>query len=119
MTGASGAATGSLSFDGGTLATTASFASARTTTLNAGGGIFDIAPTTTLTLSGIIGGAGALTKVDTGTLILTANNSYTGGTTIADGTLQTVIVSNTATTSADFRPVAWGMVGVRKEPQSI
>src|SRR5262249_42105403 len=40
-----GAATGPLSFNGGTLATTASFTSPRTTTLNAGGGTFDVAPT--------------------------------------------------------------------------
>jgi autotransporter-associated beta strand protein len=83
-----GAATGPLSFNGGTLATTASFISARTTTLNAGGGTFDVAPARTLTLSGAIGGAGALTKADTGTLVLTATNSYSGSTIIAGGALQ-------------------------------
>jgi fibronectin-binding autotransporter adhesin len=83
-----GAATGGLSFDGGTLATTASFASARTTTLNSGGGTFDVAPGTTLTLSGAIGGVGALAKADTGTLVLTGNNTYAGGTVISAGTLQ-------------------------------
>ena len=34
------------------------------------------------------GGAATLTKTDAGTLILTATNSYTGGTTISGGTLQ-------------------------------
>jgi len=38
-----GAATGPLSFNGGTLATTASFTSGRATTLNSGGGTFDVA----------------------------------------------------------------------------
>ena len=83
-----GAATGGLSFDGGTLATTASFTTNRATTLNANGGTFDVAPTTTLTMTGAIGGAGALTKADIGTLVLTGTNTYSGGTTITSGTLQ-------------------------------
>ncbi|MCJ8159818.1 autotransporter domain-containing protein [Sphingomonas sp. LaA6.9] len=40
------------------------------------------------TLSGIIGGAGALAKNGTGTLTLTGNNFYSGGTTVNAGTLQ-------------------------------
>ena len=83
-----GASTSGLSFDGGTLATTASFTTNRATTLNANGGTFDVAPTTTLTMTGAIGGAGALTKADIGTLVLTGTNTYTGGTTITSGTLQ-------------------------------
>jgi outer membrane autotransporter protein len=83
-----GAATSGLSFDGGTLATTASFTTNRATTLNANGGTFDVAPTTTLTMTSAIDGAGALTKVDIGTLVLTGTNTYSGGTTITSGTLQ-------------------------------
>ena len=83
-----GDAAGALSFNGGTLHTTASFTSARAATLNAGGGIFDTDNLTTLTLSSAIGGSGALTKGGTGALVLAADNSYAGGTTIAAGTLQ-------------------------------
>ena len=83
-----GAATGPLSFNGGALATTASFTSGRSTTINSGGGTFDVAPSTTLTMSGAIGGAGALSKSNAGTLVLTATNTYAGGTTIGAGTLQ-------------------------------
>ena len=40
------------------------------------------------TYSGVISGTGAVTKQGAGTLTLSGNNSYTGGTTISDGTLQ-------------------------------
>ena len=81
-----GNASGPLAINGGTLQNTASFTSARATTLNAGGGTFQT--TGNLTLAGAIGGAGALTKTDVGALLLTADNTYAGGTTIAAGTLQ-------------------------------
>ena len=50
-----------------------------------------------LTLTGPISGDGALTKNGASTLILTADNSYTGGTTINTGTLQ---VGNGGTTGS-------------------
>jgi autotransporter-associated beta strand protein len=42
----------------------------------------------TLTLAGVISGAGSLRQIGPGTTILTGNNTYAGGTTIAAGTLQ-------------------------------
>ncbi|QGW82579.1 autotransporter-associated beta strand repeat-containing protein [Variovorax paradoxus] len=81
-----GNAGGALSLDGGTLQSTAAFTSARAVTLNAGGGTFQT--TADLTLTRAIGGSGALTKTDAGTLVLTGNNTYGGGTTISAGTLQ-------------------------------
>ncbi len=48
-----------------------------------------------LTIANAISGTGALTQSGTGTTILTANNSYTGTTTISGGTLQ---VGNAGTT---------------------
>jgi T5SS/PEP-CTERM-associated repeat protein/autotransporter-associated beta strand protein len=39
------------------------------------------------TFSGVFTGSGGLTKISTGTVILTADNTYSGGTTIEDGVL--------------------------------
>jgi autotransporter-associated beta strand protein len=54
----------------------------------ANSGNFIYASTANQTLSGIISGTGALTKNGTGTLTLTAANTYTGGTTVSAGTLK-------------------------------
>ncbi|CAI1110713.1 autotransporter outer membrane beta-barrel domain-containing protein [Serratia quinivorans] len=83
-----GADTGTLSLNGGTLATTATLTSSRSTTFNAGGATLDINGGTTLTLTGTVDGAGALTKSDAGTLVLAGAKTYSGGTTIADGLLK-------------------------------
>jgi fibronectin-binding autotransporter adhesin len=81
-----GNATGGLTLDGGMLQNTASFGSTRGVTLGAGGGSFQTVAD--LTLGGVIGGAGALTKSGGGALVLAADNTFGGGSTIADGTLQ-------------------------------
>jgi len=71
-----------------TLATTASISTLRNIVLGQGGGNIDVAPSTTLALSGVISGQGALTKSGDGLMLLTGTNTYSGGTTIARGTLQ-------------------------------
>ena len=73
---------------GGTLATTASFTSARGLTLGAGGGTIDTSGGVTTELSGALGGAGDLTKNGLGTLVLSGTSSRTGATTVSAGTLQ-------------------------------
>ncbi|MBB3342160.1 autotransporter-associated beta strand repeat-containing protein [Luteimonas sp. RC10] len=82
-----GAATGGLTFDGGTLRALADLDSDRAIASQAGGATVDT-QAHAVTLGGAIDGPGALTKAGTGTLTLTADNGYTGGTTISSRTLQ-------------------------------
>ncbi len=81
-----GATAATLVFDGGTLRAGGSFDSARAVTL-ASTGTLDVDGGRTLGLSGIVSGSGSWTKAGAGTAVLTADNPYTGLTTVAAGTL--------------------------------
>ena len=73
---------------GGTLNTTATFATTRPVTIAAGGGTFTQGAGTTLTLNGAITGTAGLTQGGPGVLAIGADNTgFTGATTIAGGTL--------------------------------
>jgi len=88
---------GQLTFEGGTLTTTAAF------TLNSNRGIaftstgtFSVASSTTLTYGGIAAGTGGLTKTSAGTLTLSGTNTYSGTTTVSAGS---VLVNGSQTSS--------------------
>ena len=66
---------------------TMEFNSNRGITLGVGGGTFDTIGGT-VTLTNVVTGSGALTKVGTGTLILNNVHTYTGGTNVNEGTVQ-------------------------------
>lgn len=99
---APGSATaGSLTFNGGTLATTASY----TVSANRGfaftsTGTIDVASGTTLTYGGTAAGSAGLTLIDSGTLVLSKANTYTGATLISLGTLQLGIANAVPSGSA-------------------
>ena len=95
-----GNAAGAVSLDDGTLLNTAAFTSGRDVSLGAGGGTFSTQGD--LTLTGDMTGAGSLTKTGNGALVLTADGSYTGGTSIASGTLQLGNGGNTGSVVGDF-----------------
>ena len=92
-----------LTLNNGTLQATGTFGlsgtNTRTVTLGANGGTFDVTSSYALTVGGVIsntgtvnntgGIPGSLTKIGTGTLLLTGNNTYFGGFTyVKNGTLQ-------------------------------
>ena len=83
---------GALNFSGGTLLITGDMNADRKVSLSSAGGTVSVDSAKTATFSGVIANAdtakGSFTKAGDGTLVLTASNTYTGGTTIAAGTLQ-------------------------------
>ena len=92
---ASGGLTLGDSTSGGTLRFTSGslFTTSRSVTLGNGGGTLDTAGTADITVASSISGAGGLTKMGTGTLTLSAVNSYAGGTDVEQGTLRTSIAN--------------------------
>lgn len=79
-----------LSLNGGTLLTTASFSiddGNRGITVGAAGGAFETASSTTLTLTSLLSGSGAIAKEGAGTLLLSAANTNSGTITVNAGTL--------------------------------
>src|SRR5262249_59042985 len=99
-----GAPGGGVSFNGGTLATTAQITTARAFTLNAGGGTFAVVGAgTNLLVTGTISGVGRLTKANSGTLDFTnATNSYSGGTTLQAGRLVVTADAELGSAAADL-----------------
>jgi outer membrane autotransporter protein len=83
-------------FNGGTLQTTGSLIIARTISLLALGGTIDTNGFDSI-FSGNIINSGSLTKIGTGTLTLSGNNSYGGGTNIFGGVLSVSSDTNLGT----------------------
>ncbi|TPI99681.1 autotransporter outer membrane beta-barrel domain-containing protein [Mesorhizobium sp. B2-8-1] len=82
-----GDAAGGLSFDGGTLSTTDSFATSRAVNVMSSGTV-STAAATTLTLNSALTGSGAFTKAGDGTLVLASGGSaFAGPTSVQQGTL--------------------------------
>jgi MYXO-CTERM domain-containing protein len=87
---AQGAGTGPITLNGGVLGLDQSLTIGNKVTLQSARSIIDMDLATPYlsTLSGLISGAGTFVKTGRGTLVLTATNSYTGGTSIEGGVLK-------------------------------
>ena len=100
--GAAQIGTGPLTFNGGTLEDLSGRVLQETDPISLGpdGGTFGADPGSFSVLSGTIQGPGSFTKQGPGTLVLTGNNTYSGGTIIDDGTLVVGTPSAAGTLSA-------------------
>ena len=105
------ATAGHLTLNGGALQSTADFTlnSNRGVALGVNNGTFNVDGSTTLTYGGIIAGSGSLTKIGTGTLVLTSQlSTYSGGTTNNVGTLRLAAASVGSLGSATSGPIGTG-----------
>ena len=106
-----------LTLAGGTLQTTATFSMPRAATLGAGGGGFDVAASTTFTLTGLLTGSGGLTKTGSGELILAGQNQYAGPTTLNGGTLTLAAAGlYSGLTTINYGTLAGTAVGPSQSP---
>jgi autotransporter-associated beta strand protein len=96
-----GASSGAVFFGGGTLRTTASFTSARAVTVDLGNALFDV-DTTNTSLTGTIEGSYGLVKSGPGTLTLSGDNQYFGGTTIDSGVVSIAADDNLGAASGSL-----------------
>ena len=96
-----GASAGGITLNGGFLQITATSAISlpRTISLESSGGFDVVSASETVTDSSSLTGGGSLSKIGAGTLALSATNSYSGGTTIDDGTLKIVNASAAPSTT--------------------
>ena len=98
---------GQLALFGGTFLAPQSFSLSgtggnRNVAIGGGGGTFDVTPGNTLTVGGTVStatvssltNAGPLVKVDSGTLVLSGTNTYTGATIIDGGVLSVGVLAN-------------------------
>ncbi|MBK7299816.1 MAG: autotransporter-associated beta strand repeat-containing protein [Moraxellaceae bacterium] len=83
--------------NGGIFESTGTQSYARDFSLGTSNGTFNVLTDTTVTLTQLVDGAGKLNKTGTGTLVLTGNNTYQGGTAINAGTLVVSQAANLGT----------------------
>lgn len=83
-----GASTSVLTLNAGTLAVATGFTTSRNIVVGNAAGTFQVNASQTYTASGILSGSGQLNKTGAGTMVLSGNNTFTGGTNVSAGTLQ-------------------------------
>ncbi|MEO6437186.1 MAG: autotransporter-associated beta strand repeat-containing protein, partial [Tepidisphaeraceae bacterium] len=108
-----GATTNSVILNGGTLRLSANYNETRPLSLAVDSQLDASNPSTTIaTYSGVISGAGKLTKIGAGTMILNATNTYTGATAVTGGILQFNTAGAVGGTGQSVEVVAGGTVAL-------
>ncbi|MBB2973030.1 autotransporter outer membrane beta-barrel domain-containing protein [Mesorhizobium sp. RMAD-H1] len=111
-----GAADGELIFGGGTLRNTNAFSTARSITLDDGGGTFQTDGD--LTLTGPIDGHGGMSKTGSATLKLTGASTYLGDTAVNAGTLAAG-AANVFSAASNFSVASGAVLGLAGYDQSV
>ena len=89
--------------NGGAITNTSTTASAFSGTINSTSGAdYVISGTGQITFNGVISGNNAITKTGSNVVIFAAANTYTGSTTISEGTLRVAVINLTSTTSGNL-----------------
>ena len=83
-----GAAGTPVTFNGGTLTATQSMSTSRNLVINSGGAVFNAVNGAVVEDSGAITGTGGLVKTGDGTLVVSGDNTFTGGTLIDGGVVK-------------------------------
>lgn len=108
---------GSLVFNGGTLRFMTGLYVGRDITLNAAGGTIDTGSGFS-SLGGTLSGAGGLTKIGSGALVIQADSTYDGPTIIAEGQLYAG-GSNVLSPNSSFTVASGATLDVGGRPQAI
>jgi len=82
-----------------------------TNAITNGGFLLTIAGTGNTTINGVLGGSGGLTKIDFGTLTLTATNTFTGPLIVAEGTLSVDSITNAILSASTVTLGSAGTIG--------
>lgn len=93
-------ASGALSINAGTLEVTNSFSSSRALSVNDAASTVQVDGSNILTVTSAISGSGTLNKSGSGTMQLIGANTFSGGSVVAAGTLQTTANNRLANTGA-------------------
>lgn len=109
---------GTIELSSGTLQLTSSFTNARSINANSASGVINVDSGVTLTQSGAISGTGTINKQGNGVLVYNASNSYTGDTTINDGTLR-LNVSNAIGNSSDVELVVGATLDMNNRTDTV
>ncbi|MFN2507824.1 MAG: beta strand repeat-containing protein [Chthoniobacterales bacterium] len=95
-----GSVLGALTLNAGTLEIASSFSTSRLIAVGSAASTFQVDAGKTYTVGTVISGSGALNKTGSGAMVLSAVNTYSGGTFVTEGTLQLGAVNRLLNTGA-------------------
>ena len=112
-----GATSGGLTINAGTLEVVTGFSTSRAITLGNAASTIQVDPSQTYTVTSAIGGTGKLNKTGSGIMVLSGNNTFSGGTDVTAGTLR--ISANERLANAGTLSVSGGTFDVQAFSETV